>query len=68
MNSTVEYHIILKDVTRGTQFTLKYETDTELKIAYDRYKKNNDYEVIGMFCITLEIRPIDKSYFDNIIM
>ena len=31
MNSTVEYHIIIEDVMRGIQFTLKYETDGTIR-------------------------------------
>ena len=64
----IKYLITIKDIMRETQFDLECNSETELKLNYEKYKKDTDYEVVSMQSVLLEIRPITADVWDDKIM
>lgn len=56
------------DVLTNTCYNNTVDTETEVKIIYERLKKNTDYKVISVNALLLEIRPINLEEFENKIM
>lgn len=60
MSKITTYYLIVKDVMRGSVMALEYSTYKELAEGYNRYSKDNDYEVLTMHSTSIEtvvIRP-----------
>jgi hypothetical protein len=64
----IKYCLTIRDIMRGTEFIVECESDTELKIKYERYQKDTDYEVVSMYSMLLEIRPITADIWNDKIM
>lgn len=64
----VKYVITIMDVLTNTCYNNTVDTETEVKIIYERLKKNTDYKVISVNALLLEIRPINLEEFENKIM
>lgn len=64
----VAYLITIKDVMRNSEFDIEYKSETELKLNYEKYRKDTDYEVVSMQSVLLEIRPITADVWDDKIM
>lgn len=64
----VTYLITIKDIMRNSEFDIEYKSETELKLNYEKYKKDTDYEVVSMQSVLLEIRPITADVWDDKIM
>lgn len=63
-----KYIITIKDIMRDSLFDLECESETELRLKYEKYSKDIDYEVISMHSVLLEIRPINADIWDDKIM
>lgn len=64
----VKYIITVKDIMRNSLFDLEFDSETELKLRYEKYSKDTDYEVMSMQSVLLEIRPISADIWDDKIM
>ena len=63
-----KYVITIKDVLTNTCYNDTVDSETEVKIKYEKLKKNNDYEIISVNALSLEIRPLDLEDLENKIM
>ena len=63
-----KYTITIKDVMRDSLFDIECDSETELRLKYEKYSKDTDYEVISMQSVLLEIRPINPNIWDDKIM
>lgn len=64
----VKYIITVKDIMRNSLFDLECDSEIELKLRYEKYSKDTDYEVMSMQSVLLEIRPISADIWDDKIM
>lgn len=64
----VKYTITIKDVMRDSLFDIECDSEKELKLKYEKYSKDTDYEVISMQSVLLEIRPISADIWNDKIM
>ena len=64
----VKYIITIRDVRYNTCYNVTVDTDTEVKIKYDKLKKSADYEIISVNTLLLEIRAFDLEELENKIM
>lgn len=63
----VVYLITIKDVMKNSDFDIECSSETELKLKYEKYKKDTNYEVVSMQSVLLEIRPITADiWYDKI--
>lgn len=67
MSRTTTYYLHVKDVMRGYSLALNYETMIELRDAYNRYSKDNDYEVLSMHSTIIETDVINPKELTSII-
>ena len=68
MRKVVEYYITIRDIMREQEFILKCDNDAELKAMYEKYKKDNDYKIMSMHSMLMEIRPILSEMMESVIM
>lgn len=64
----VKYVITIMDVLNNTCYNDTVDTDTEVKIKYDKLKKSTDYKIISVNALLLEMRPMNLEEFENLIM
>lgn len=57
----VKYIITIKDIMRDSSFILECDSESELKLKYERYSEDTDYEVISMQSVLIEINPISAK-------
>ncbi len=64
----VKYVITIMDVLNNTCYNDTVDSETEVKIKYEKLKKSTDYKIISVNTLLLEIRPMNLEEFENTIM
>ena len=64
----VKYVITIMDVPTNTCYNDTVDSETEVKIKYEKLKKNPDYEIISVNALLLEMRPLDLEELENKMM
>lgn len=64
----VKYVITIMDVLTNTCYNETVDSETEVKIEYEKLKKNTDYKIISVNALLLEMRPLDLEELENKIM
>lgn len=64
----VKYVITIMDVLTHTCFNDTVDSETEVKIKYEKLKKNTDYKIISVNTLLLEMRPFNLEELENNIM
>lgn len=64
----LKYCLTIKDVMRDSYFIVECVSTTELKLRYEKYMKDTDYEVVSIHSVLLEIRLINADIWNDKIM
>lgn len=64
----VKYVITIMDVLTNTCYNDTLDSETEVKIKYEKLKKNPDYKIISVNTLLLEIRPMNLEELEPNIM
>ena len=67
MSKTMTYYLHVKDVMRDFPLALNYDTKRELALAYDRYSKDTDYEVLSMHSMQIDTNVIKPEELKKIL-
>ena len=64
----LKYVITIMDMRNNICYNDTVDSETEVKIKYEKLKKNTDYEIISVNAISLEMRPLNLEELKNKIM
>lgn len=64
----VKYIITIMDLRNNTCYNYTVDSETEVKIKYEKLKKSTDYKIISVNTLLLEIRAFNLEELENKIM
>lgn len=64
----LKYVITIMDVRNNICYNDTVDTETEVKIKYEKLKKSTDYKIISVNALLLELRPLNLEELENKIM